>query len=80
MSHNRRPPIVPAEEQCATGDVRLVNGSNFAGRLEVCFYGVWGTVCRFENWNAVSADIVCRQLGINATGLWICCDFTLWFL
>ena len=61
---------VPAEEQCLTGDVRLVNGSAFAGRLEVCFNGVWGTVCRQTMWTAqTAATVVCKQLGFNNSGV-----------
>ena len=57
--------IVPVEEQCLTGDVRLVNGSKTAGRLEVCFNGVWGTVCRF-GWTVQATTVVCKQLGFNS--------------
>ena len=51
-----------------TGDVRLVNGSSVAGRVEVCFNEVWGTVCKNTHWNNSHATVVCRQLGLNATG------------
>ena len=59
---------VPAEEQCLTGDVRLVNGSAMAGRLEVCFNGVWGTVCR-SGWTNRTATVVCNQLGFDSSGI-----------
>ena len=55
---------VPVEEQCLTGDVHLVNSSKMAGRLEVCFNGVWGTVCRY-GWTAQATTVVCKQLGFN---------------
>ena len=32
-------------QECTNGDVRLANGSNYYGRVEVCFGGLWGTVC-----------------------------------
>ena len=59
---------VPVEEQCLTGDVQLVNGSSLAGRLEVCFNGVWGTVCHF-GWTAPAATVVCKQLGFDSSGV-----------
>ena len=38
------------------------------GRLEVCYDGYWGSVCR-DNDRTI-AGVVCRQLGYFATGQW----------
>ena len=37
------------------------------GRVEVCFRGVWGTVCN-DKWNNNSATVVCQQLGLGDIG------------
>ena len=53
---------------CVTGDVRLVGGSNpLEGRLEVCFYNQWGTLCS-SPWSANEALVACRQLGYAGAG------------
>ena len=50
------------------GQIQLVDGSNdLNGRLEICFGGVWGTVCD-DLWDTRDAEVVCRQLGHITAG------------
>ena len=63
-----RPDIDLTASDCDDGDVRLANGDNsLEGRLEVCFNGVWGTVCR-EGFDSDDARVVCRQLSPQLEG------------
>ena len=48
--------------------MRLVNGpTHTEGRVEICFNGVWGTLCD-DGWNTVDANVVCDQLGYYPSG------------
>ena len=47
---------------CQHGALRLVNGgTSNQGRLEICIYSVWGTVCD-ASFDANDARVACRQL------------------
>ena len=53
-------------DSCPDTRVRL-EGSTvpYAGRLEVCFNGLWGSVCD-DLFDQTDADVVCRELGYGA--------------
>ena len=55
-------PINAGTSTCQDGEVKLVDHTEFEGRVEMCYNGVWGVVCA-NGWDNVAANIVCNQLG-----------------
>ena len=49
-------------------ELRLVNVENeneMQGRIEIKYYGTWGTICA-DHFNIFSANVACRRLGYVA--------------
>ena len=53
--------------RCIEGDIRLADGGPNRGRIEVCIYEQWNSLCS-ETWTARNTEVVCRQLGYASTG------------
>ena len=50
---------------CIEGSIRLADGStNKNGRVEVCYNGVWGSICG-SGWSLPDAIVVCNQLKLT---------------
>lgn len=64
--------MVTLFEVCLDGDVRLIDGnSSMQGRVQMCFDGVFGTVCDTGEWAMQDAEVVCLQLGfVPLIGQW----------
>ena len=57
---------------CVEGDLRLVGGIYYEGRLEICLNSEWGAVCGVEEYrsqirNREVRDVACRQLGFPSS-------------
>ena len=57
--------LATSDTVCNETDIRLVDGlSPHEGQVEVCQYGVWGSVCNAK-WDIRDAQVVCQQLGYD---------------
>lgn len=52
---------------CEHGEIRLVGGIFNEGRLEVCTFGQWGSVCDYTWFTFEPSTVVCRELGFQDT-------------
>ncbi len=51
---------------CSNGQLRLVGGpSPSEGRVEMCWDGTWGSICR-SSWYSEETAIACEQLGFQS--------------
>ena len=58
---------------CVEGDIRLAGGTSaLEGRVEICTYRTWGTVCD-DGWEDRDARVVCRQLRFSVAGMCLVC-------
>ena len=59
--------VINIRETCYNGEIRLRGGyDENQGRVEICYDGVYGTVCGDTAWiEGMNAQVVCRQLGLS---------------
>ncbi|XP_019860164.1 PREDICTED: deleted in malignant brain tumors 1 protein-like [Amphimedon queenslandica] len=55
------------ERNCTNGNIRLGDGAELRGRVEVCIMNVWSTICA-SHWTVIEATVICSQLGYSPYG------------
>ena len=58
---------------CVHSSVRLVGSSPREGRVEICYHGIWSTICinifnLFNQFRNSEARVVCQQMGYSSRG------------
>ena len=68
LNLNFPPCVIANPDVCEDGEIRLADGIFNEGRLDICTFGHWGSVCDY-NWSfdAPPSVVVCRQLGFQDT-------------
>ena len=67
-SHVQVYTLITDDGGCVHGEVQLVHGTwRGEGTVQVCYRGVWGTVCHSQ-WDSRDAAVICRQLGLQPEG------------
>ncbi|KAJ8026064.1 Neurotrypsin [Holothuria leucospilota] len=52
----------------AEGTIRLTNGNDTFGRVEIFLDNQWGTICD-DGWEFIDAIVVCWQLGFKTANI-----------
>ena len=56
---------------CYAGSIRLTGGQSAAqGTVDLCNENMWAAICDLY-WTTRDAEVVCRQLGFNASELFL---------
>ena len=64
--HSEDVSVICISVNASSTEVRLIGGnSDFEGRVEVLYQGMWGTICD-DAWGIEDAHVICRQLGYGA--------------
>ncbi|KAH3861499.1 hypothetical protein DPMN_024429 [Dreissena polymorpha] len=48
--------------------MRLVGGTNYSGRVEIEYEGIWGTICD-RGFDINDAKVICRMKGFNTESI-----------
>ena len=65
-NHNQDVGIL-CQDSCSQGELRLTQGNNISGSVEICINGIWTGICD-NQWNFIDASVACKQLGLPHSG------------